>query len=88
MKLKVEDVNDNYPIFDEDIYTVLISENMTIGSKVIQVTATDFDAGVNSELTYTLTGGNGHFTINRTTGKLHGWKIYRIRDHSVDHSIY
>ena len=67
--MKVEDANDNYPVFDEDIYTVLISENMTVGSNVMQVSATDLDAGVNSELTYTLTGGQGHFMINRTTGK-------------------
>ena len=68
MRVKVEDTNDNYPVFDEDIYSVLISENMTVGSEVFQVTATDLDAGVNSELTYTLTGGQGHFMINRTTG--------------------
>ena len=68
--MKVEDANDNYPVFDEEIYTVLISENMTVGSRVILVSATDLDDGVNSELSYTLTGGHGHFMINRTTGKL------------------
>ncbi|XP_028399799.1 protocadherin Fat 4-like isoform X2 [Dendronephthya gigantea] len=68
VKLKVGDSNDNYPVFDESLYAVLISENMTVGSEVIRVTATDLDAGVNSELTYALTGGQGYFTINRTTG--------------------
>lgn len=70
MKVKVGDGNDNYPVFDEALYSVLISENMTVGSEVIRVTATDLDAGVNSKLTYTLTGGQGYFKINRTTGKL------------------
>ena len=69
MKLKVGDANDNYPAFDEKIYAVLVSENATIGSEVTRVTATDLDSGVNSELTYTLTGGDGYFFINRTTGK-------------------
>lgn len=69
VKLKVKDANDNYPVFDEEIYSVLVSENMTVGSEVTRVTATDLDAGVNSELTYILTGGHGHFMINRTTGK-------------------
>ena len=72
MKVKVEDANDNYPVFSEDLYSLLISENATVGSEVIQVTATDLDAGVNSELTYTLTGGQGHFMINRTSGNW-GW---------------
>lgn len=69
MKLKVDDANDNYPVFDEEIYSVLVSENITVGSQVARVTATDIDAGVNSDLRYTLTGGHGHFMINRTTGK-------------------
>ena len=45
---------------------------MTTGSDVIQVTATDQDDGVNAELTYSLSGGNGHFKINKTSG------VYKI----------
>lgn len=34
----IEDVNDNSPIFDEESYEVTLSENVTDGTRVIQVT--------------------------------------------------
>lgn len=39
----INDVNDNPPIFEQSIYTVELPENMTAGTKVIQVKATDID---------------------------------------------
>jgi len=36
----------------------------------MQFTATDCDSGDNSLLEYSVSGGNGHFTINSTTGHL------------------
>ena len=55
-------------MFSQELYSVLIPENVTVGSEVIHVTASDSDDGINSELTYALSGGQGHFQINRTTG--------------------
>uniref|UniRef100_W8B9X2 Cadherin-86C n=1 Tax=Ceratitis capitata TaxID=7213 RepID=W8B9X2_CERCA len=40
----ISDVNDNPPIFEQAIYTVELPENMTIGTKVVQVKATDVDS--------------------------------------------
>lgn len=33
----VEDVNDNPPVFDEEFYRVSLSENITAGTRVVQV---------------------------------------------------
>ena len=46
-----------------------ISENVTIGSSIIRVLANDPDHGSNSDLAFTLTGGDGIFVINETTGR-------------------
>nr|XP_057919073.1 protocadherin alpha-3-like isoform X12 [Doryrhamphus excisus] len=50
----VLDINDNMPVFNEDTYSVFLNENAPIGTTVIQVNATDFDEGSNSEIVYTL----------------------------------
>ncbi|KAM9224333.1 desmocollin-2 isoform 1-T1 [Dugong dugon] len=41
--IKIEDENDNYPIFTETIYTLTVVENCRVGSTVGQVCATDKD---------------------------------------------
>ncbi|KAG9346563.1 hypothetical protein JZ751_006874 [Albula glossodonta] len=51
----VLDTNDNAPQFDQDIYTVNITENSPIGSLVIKLNATDIDEGPNAEILYTFT---------------------------------
>jgi len=34
----IEDVNDNPPVFDEESYEVTLSENVTAGTRLTQVT--------------------------------------------------
>ncbi|XP_069324252.1 desmocollin-2 isoform X3 [Eulemur rufifrons] len=43
MVIKIEDENDNYPIFTETTYIFTVSENCRVGSTVGQVCATDKD---------------------------------------------
>ena len=43
--VNVEDVNDNAPVFDPSSYNNEIWENVTIGSRILTVTATDPDSG-------------------------------------------
>lgn len=33
----IDDVNDNPPVFDEEMYVVELPENMTAGTRVVQV---------------------------------------------------
>ncbi|XP_056455871.1 protocadherin alpha-8-like isoform X1 [Gadus chalcogrammus] len=50
--VNVLDVNDNYPVFTKDSYSVLLNENSAIGTTVLQVNATDLDEGSNGEVIY------------------------------------
>ncbi|XP_029113178.1 protocadherin alpha-C2-like isoform X5 [Scleropages formosus] len=50
--VRVLDVNDNAPRFEQDAYTVNITENSPIGSFVIKLHAVDLDEGTNSQIKY------------------------------------
>ncbi|KAM6970544.1 protocadherin gamma-A11-like [Aplochiton taeniatus] len=68
----VLDVNDNKPIFSQDIYKVGIPENSPIGSVVVTVSATDADDGANGELSFTFgpSSNDKVFAVNSTTGQV------------------
>ncbi|KAK7904486.1 hypothetical protein WMY93_017093 [Mugilogobius chulae] len=73
----VEDVNDNSPVFTQDLYQVTVAEHLPAGSVVVTVTATDRDSGDNGRVTYRVvssTGGafymdpnNGTLFVNQKT---------------------
>ncbi|XP_028816556.1 protocadherin alpha-6-like isoform X15 [Denticeps clupeoides] len=50
----VLDVNDNRPVFDEEVYTVNLQENAALDTVVVKISATDQDDGVNGDVEYTL----------------------------------
>ncbi|CAG7823399.1 unnamed protein product [Allacma fusca] len=54
LKVTVEDVNDNKPIFTEDVYTVTVKEDAQIGALVGRVHADDKDVGINRRIRYSL----------------------------------
>ncbi|XP_056238330.1 protocadherin alpha-3-like isoform X14 [Seriola aureovittata] len=73
--VNVLDVNDNTPIFSKDIYSVTITENVPIGTTVVQVNATDLDEGQNGEVYYSFGNSVGNelftlFDINPSTGEI------------------
>ncbi|XP_015235244.1 PREDICTED: protocadherin Fat 3-like [Cyprinodon variegatus] len=70
--IELMDVNDNAPMFDQDIYNVLISEDASIGQTVTRVFAEDLDSQVNGRITYSILKGDrtNHFWIDPVTGLL------------------
>ncbi|XP_041845608.1 protocadherin alpha-3-like isoform X18 [Melanotaenia boesemani] len=73
--VNVLDVNDNAPIFSNEIYSVMLKENVPIGTKVIQVNATDLDDGQNGEVVYSFDNSVSDslfkvFDINQSTGEI------------------
>ncbi|XP_030621273.1 protocadherin-23-like [Chanos chanos] len=51
--VKVIDINDNAPVFDRQVYTVILDENSPLGTSVVRLHATDLDEGANGQIVYT-----------------------------------
>ncbi|XP_050976429.1 protocadherin alpha-2 isoform X7 [Labeo rohita] len=71
----VIDINDNKPIFNKPLYKVKMKENTAVGTKLITVSASDLDEGINSEIQYSFLGhGNtdelNRFAINSNSGEI------------------
>ncbi|XP_055921859.1 cadherin-related tumor suppressor [Eupeodes corollae] len=54
----VLDLNDNAPVFDPMSYSNEIFENVSIGTPVVTVSATDIDSGDNGRIEYSITAGD------------------------------
>jgi protocadherin-16/23 len=64
----VDDVNDNAPVFLQDVYSVNILVDFPVGGVVLTVTAVDKDIGPNAIITYSLSNTSIYFQIDRETG--------------------
>ncbi|XP_026792769.3 uncharacterized protein LOC113540461 [Pangasianodon hypophthalmus] len=71
--IRVQDINDNPPVFEDGPYSATVSEMANIGTSIVQVTATDADDptyGNSARLVYTLVQGQPHFSVDPQTGIL------------------
>nr|XP_033718340.1 protocadherin-16 isoform X2 [Tursiops truncatus] len=68
------DINDHAPAFNQSRYHAVVSESLAPGSPVLQVYASDADAGANGAVTYEInrrqSEGDGPFSIDAHTGLL------------------
>ncbi|XP_066128870.1 protocadherin gamma-B5 isoform X20 [Saccopteryx bilineata] len=70
LRILVTDANDNPPVFNQNVYKVSLPENVPPGTTVLQVSATDLDEGVNSEITYSFYRTGQVFHLNSKSGKI------------------
>ncbi|XP_028271321.1 protocadherin Fat 4 [Parambassis ranga] len=71
VEITLQDVNDNPPVFPNDILDVTIEENVGDGFKIMQLTATDADEGPNALVTYTIiSGADDSFRVDPESGDL------------------
>uniref|UniRef100_A0A3P9MBT7 Cadherin domain-containing protein n=1 Tax=Oryzias latipes TaxID=8090 RepID=A0A3P9MBT7_ORYLA len=75
LTVNVVDVNDNTPVFSRSLYKARIKENIKPGTFVVNLNATDLDAGTNSKIRYFLVKtGNVNpakmFDLNSETGEI------------------
>ncbi|XP_010848924.1 PREDICTED: protocadherin alpha-11-like [Bison bison bison] len=72
--IRVLDINDNDPEFEQSEYKVRLMENAAKETLVIQLNATDQDEGVNGEVTYSLMSikpnGKPLFTLDENNGEV------------------
>ncbi|XP_041442055.1 protocadherin gamma-B2 isoform X34 [Xenopus laevis] len=74
IRITVTDINDNFPIFEQDVYKVNINENIPLNFTVLHVGANDKDEGTNSQITYSFSTTSKHlshsFSINSLSGEI------------------
>ena len=68
--VKVTDTNDNPPVFQPDVFKGSVMENSPADTPVLEVTATDADAGINGKITYSLIMTFDLFKIDPNTGEV------------------
>ncbi|KAG3266115.1 protocadherin beta-18-like [Ictidomys tridecemlineatus] len=75
IQVVVLDINDNAPEFERPVYEVQVPENSPVGSLIITVSATDLDAGINGELSYSFShiarDVRKTFEIHPISGNIH-----------------
>ncbi|XP_066518474.1 protocadherin-23 [Hoplias malabaricus] len=76
VNIQVEDVNDNKPVFTQQLYNSTILEHLAVGTCFLQVSAVDADGGEFGVVRYSFSDGyhsedtHPFFTINSTTGDI------------------
>ncbi|XP_058883158.1 protocadherin Fat 1-like isoform X5 [Acipenser ruthenus] len=72
--IQVKDANDNSPVFESNPYRAFIAENLPVGTRVIQVKATDLDSSTNGQVMYSVAQNQETddiielFAVNSETG--------------------
>ncbi|KAM9849716.1 uncharacterized protein ACBR49_007003 [Aulostomus maculatus] len=81
--LKISDVNDNPPVFEESVYSAFITENNSPGVSIITLRAKDPDENQNARISYILedTGVSGspvsgYVSINAESGVIHAMRSF------------
>ncbi|KAM9193151.1 protocadherin-23 [Mergus octosetaceus] len=70
VRIEIEDINDNQPVFEQATYVTSISSHAQPGTEIISVVATDRDLGIYGVVTYELVPGefSSLVTVDATTG--------------------
>ncbi|XP_060751289.1 protocadherin alpha-8-like [Tachysurus vachellii] len=69
--VNVLDINDNSPVFSKPLYKVKVQENVSVGTKILSVSATDADEGINGEVSYSIISKEeDFFFINVISGDI------------------
>uniref|UniRef100_A0A8B9S4G9 Cadherin domain-containing protein n=1 Tax=Apteryx owenii TaxID=8824 RepID=A0A8B9S4G9_APTOW len=85
VRIEIEDINDNQPIFEQAIYVTSISSHTQPGTEIINVVATDRDSGIYGIVTYELIPGefSSLFTVDTFTGIIYLISALSHLEHSV-----
>ncbi|XP_053615314.1 DE-cadherin isoform X2 [Plodia interpunctella] len=87
IKILIEDINDNQPVFDKVSYSESVPQDLPSGREVMRISATDIDDGNNSIVHYSLDSNspdqsyfyidpdNGVIFLNKTIDKVPGYKF-------------
>lgn len=78
VEISVVDVNDNAPVFKQQLYSANVMEDAHIGTQVTQISATDADVGLNGRVHYELSTKDredGSFVVDPSSGIIRTNKV-------------
>ncbi|XP_067374409.1 protocadherin gamma-A11-like isoform X36 [Channa argus] len=77
ISLRISDVNDNAPLFPQELMTAFITENNSPGMSLLSVKASDKDTGNNARISYFLEdrqlngfSASAYFSVNAESGEI------------------
>ncbi|XP_057188833.1 protocadherin Fat 1a isoform X3 [Triplophysa rosa] len=72
VNINLTDVNDNSPVFNQDMYSAVISEDAELGKTVLTVMADDADGPSSNQVRFSIIDGNqgSPFTIDPVRGEV------------------
>uniref|UniRef100_A0A8D0BYG7 Cadherin-23 n=1 Tax=Salvator merianae TaxID=96440 RepID=A0A8D0BYG7_SALMN len=68
VKINLINENDNRPIFSQVLYNISLFENVTVGTTVLSVLATDNDVGSYGKVSYFFSDEPDRFSLEKDTG--------------------
>ncbi|NXS37872.1 PCD23 protein, partial [Pomatostomus ruficeps] len=93
VRIEIEDINDNQPVFEQDIYVTSISSHTQPGTEIINVVATDRDSGIHDSLevvSYRICSGDPHgkFSIDPQFGIIHTKKQLDHEAQPIEYTLH
>ncbi|XP_046903093.1 protocadherin gamma-C5-like [Hypomesus transpacificus] len=100
IRVRILDVNDNSPVFSQPSYTIYVKENLTPGSILCSVSASDPDTGENAKISYSIlstkvqdVSTSSYFYVNSENGSIYSMhsfdyeklKVFQIQVQAKDH---
>ena len=72
VEVRLQDVNDNPPVFSQSLYTSVINTSQPLHSVIISLSATDRDSFSNSQITYSFEDPDSilGFALNHSSGSI------------------
>ncbi|XP_039488125.1 fat-like cadherin-related tumor suppressor homolog isoform X2 [Drosophila santomea] len=72
VNISILDINDNSPKFLQNLYRINVNEDIFVGSKILDIKASDEDSDVNGLVTYNIEKGDniGQFSIEPKNGTI------------------
>ena len=70
LKFIVKDSNDNRPVFVQNAFNFVVTENVESNYLIGRVSAEDKDSGANAKITYQFKSASRAFTIDGPTGMI------------------
>uniref|UniRef100_A0A8C0IXC3 Desmoglein 2 n=1 Tax=Chelonoidis abingdonii TaxID=106734 RepID=A0A8C0IXC3_CHEAB len=90
LRIKVKDINDNYPVFSKEVFTGSVEELSESGTLVMRINATDADEpnNINSKIAFRILQNQpSSFSIKKNTGEVVTATFYLDREEQSNYTF-